>query len=169
MRSLLVVSAVVGFVLVLSLVLADLAVWTATTPEPPGTEFFDPSPTDTVLHDSYYVVASTGRLVTATQLGLLHVLAAMFCAANAHALRGALPAGWMFVVGAALAFIGQASMTIPAWLLARTMPQRYADMGETFQALATMQTVSTSIALAGFVVMLLGWPAIAVAALRRPR
>src|SRR5262245_47558858 len=101
MRPLAFAAAVLGFLLVAALVLAFLAVATGTRPDVPGAEFFA-TDAGTVLHDTYYVVASAGQLATTIQFSLLHVLAGLFCAAQAHTLRGSLFAGWTFVAGAAL-------------------------------------------------------------------
>lgn len=163
MRRLAFAAAILASLLVAGLVLANLAVWTGTRPDVPGTSFFHQ---DVVLHDTYYVAASAGQLAMTTQFALLHVLAGLFCAVQAQTLRGSLVAGWIFVAGAALAFIAQASTAGATWFAVRSMPERIIDYAAP-DAWTTVQNVSTVLSLIGFAAMLAGWPILAIAALRR--
>ena len=171
MRPLVLAAAILGFLWGAALILANVAASAGTTPGSAAANFFVPMSEDTVLHDTYYVVASAGRLAMAAQLALLHLLAALFCATQAPALRGGLLAGWIFVAGASIGFAAQVGSLVSMWIVTPNMPERIVDYdpGLQFAQLAAAQNVLALISLVGFLVMLAGWPLLAIAAVRRAK
>src|SRR5262245_3251288 len=154
MRGLVGAAAIVGFLMVAALGWSTLAVWPGSiAPAPAGSQFFDRLARDEVLHATYYVVASAAR--KSLEFGLFHVLAALLCAAQANALRGALTAGWTFLTGAALAAGVQLVGALTCCVVAQPLPETYLDYSAPSQKLATLQN---AVMLAGFLIALAGWP-----------
>ena len=170
MRPLTFAAAVLGFLLVATLAFAILVVWAGST----GfvrVDFYLPTGDDG-RSETYDLVAGAGQLILTAQFGLLHVLAALFCATHAHTLRGSLLAGWTFVVGASIAFVAHVGGTVSLWIEVQSMAERpinYLEPEPWVSELATTQTVLAIIYQAGYVVMLAGWLLLVIAAVRRAK
>jgi hypothetical protein len=164
MRSLILIAAVLGFVLIASMAALQYFATQALTP---GPTIYNPlfAATDTGVHDTYYIVASLQHWYGVAQFSMAHIVLAVVCAGIAPVTRWRLGAGWTFLAG--VFALNAIEMARAVATMQRTLPRRQIDYEQEFEAIMALDRSLAALLPVAFGLLLIGWALLALAMIRR--